>query len=313
MDTFTISLLDYIGRMDPLVTEADALICELENKIERIIRGGTPAAFPQEAIALCNSLFDLLSSNAECHAALKNLSESETTGRMNVAVRLHNKVRSFTHVAYAELKARTKACAAFFLYVLSKTSAKALCNIMRLLGRAGQETQQYSQKMAQQCCEATIQLYDTVNMEDFSRQLPPMELVDVKITIFQAYLDLASIITSSGTIGTERIRMSISGAMEIVQQLPDAKKTQFCRDVIILSSKLTVAGAVDDAVHLLHTALNCLDVLWNSASAPPMAGRGTIDVPSAAGIEDLLQLKIRAQLSLAYCFKELKYVPFRTI
>ena len=295
--------------MDPLVAEADAMIGELESKIERIIRGGTQSSFPQEAIALCNTLFELLSSNADCHTALKNLSESETTGRMNVAVRLHNKVRTFTHVNYAELKARTKACAAYFLYVLSKTSAKALCNIMRLLGRAGQETQEYSQKMAQQCCEATIQLYDTVNMEDFSRQLPPMELVDVKITIFQAYLDLANIVVSSDTGVLERVRLSISGAMEIVQQLPDAKKTQFCRDVIILGTKLIIShGAVEDAIYLLHTALNCVDVLWNSASAPSLAGRGTIDVPSAANIEHLLQLKIRAQLSLAYCFKELKYV-----
>ena len=301
--------------MDPLVAEADALIGELENKIERIIRGGTQSSFPQEAIALCNSLFELLSSNAACHAALKNLSESETTGRMNVAVRLHNKVRSFTNVALFELKARTKACAAYFLYVLSKSSAKALCNIMRLLGRACQETHQYSQTMAQQCCEATIQLYDTVNMEDFSRQLPPMELVDVKITIFQAYLDLANILTNSGTSDMERIRMSIAGAMEIVQQLPDTKKTQFCRDIILLGSKLTVAGAVEDAIYHFHTVLNCLDVLWNSASAPPVAGRAAtmIDAPSAADIEDLLQLKMRAQLSLAYCFKELKYVIFGII
>lgn len=289
--------------MEPL-PEVDALIGEMETIIERVIRGGG-ASNPIEATLKATQLFEMLS-NVQVRESFLKLTEAERNERMNVAVRLHNKVRTFTQVAYAELKARTKACAAFFLYVLNTENPKASVrtHIIRLLGRACQEIQPYSEITAHRCCEGAIKLYNPVNMEDFSRHLPPLELVDMKNTIFQAYIDQANLLVRNGDM--EQIRKSIAGANEIVQSLPDVKKMQFARELIQLGSQLSsMVGAVQDAAYLLQTATNCLDLLWSTASAPP-AARVAIDNPSPASLDELLTLKIKAQLGLAYCFKEMK-------
>ena len=289
--------------MEPL-REVDALIGELETIIERVIRGGG-ASNPMEATSKATQLFEMLS-DVQLGEAFLTLTETERNERMNVAVRLHNKVRAFTALAYSELKARTKACAAYFLYVLNRENPKASVrtHIIRLLGRACQEIQPYSEVIARQCCEGAIKLYNPVNISDFSRQLPPLELIDMKITIFQAYIDQANLLVRSGNM--EQIRISIAGAMEIVQSLPDVKKMQFARELIQLGSHLSsLTGAVQDAAYLLQTAINCLELLWSTASGPP-AARVAIDNPSPASLEELLPLKINAQLGLAYCFKEMK-------
>jgi len=293
--------MDALRGVGGVMATLDSCVKDLDGKIERIIRGGGHQAGNMSDInAAADALFDVLLEDTT-RQELKKLSDADATARTSVAVKLHNKVRSVAD-AFVEMRARTKCCAAMYLNVLCRPGAKAICICLKLLANAGSAVQPYSRKMAEECCRGCIVLFSAVNMDDLSRQMPPMELVDVKVAVFTAYLDYAGMLVQSKDM--DRLQQAVAGAMDLVQALPDGKKTRFVRELLNLGSSLTEGGTIAAATQLVQTASNCVDqLLANSGAAPAGGGRTAVDHAGTATREELTELKVRALLSLAHCYK----------
>ena len=176
----------------------DGLVSDVEKQIELIIRGGSIGGQNQSApiesrqlLNAASNLFDTLSSPL---LQQEYLDVQDKTARVNAAVRLHNKVRNLAPAAHAELRAIAKACAAWMLMLFNQPVPKSLCAVIKLLSRAGQETQPFSELISLACCKAAIKLWGRVSLQTLSQLMPPLEIQDIKIAVFQAYLDQADIL-----------------------------------------------------------------------------------------------------------------------
>lgn len=67
------------------------------------------------------------------------------------------------------------------------------------------------------------------------------------------------------TYNLSDIRGAISGAFDIVQSLPESLKVHFAEKIVTLGARLSVANAIDDAIHLLQIAVSCIDLLRGNA------------------------------------------------
>ena len=186
----------------------DSLLLTTEKQVELIIRGSsssrsTSSNQHEESLVTKNmyNLFEHLNSaslNRECSAVEdKNL-------RVTAAVRLHNKVRNLAPVAYAELRAVAKACSAWMLMLFNQPTPKSLCAVIKLLSRAGQETELYSESISLKCVTATIDLWSKISLHTLSRIMAQLELQDVKIAVFQAYLKKANILMTKKSVKHSR-------------------------------------------------------------------------------------------------------------
>ena len=186
----------------------DSLVSNAEKQIELIIRGGTVGGQNQpiqtesrQLLTAMRELFDTLSSPL---LQQEYTDTEDKTARVNAAVRLHNKVRNLAPVAHAELRAITKACAAWMLMLFNQPVPKSLCAVIKLLSRAGQETQPFSESIALACCKAAINLWGRVSLQTLSQMMPPLEIQDIKIAVFQAFLDQADILVRTDAMHTCR-------------------------------------------------------------------------------------------------------------
>jgi hypothetical protein len=123
----------------------DSIVGKLEKKIELIIRGGFTGgqnnSNQNENSMLLKTVRDLFD-HLTCPNSQREFFEVEDkTTRVNTAVRLHNKVRNLAPLIHTELRAIAKACAAWMLMIFNQPVPKSLCAVIKLLSRAGQETQ----------------------------------------------------------------------------------------------------------------------------------------------------------------------------
>lgn len=123
----------------------DNIVGKLEKQIELIIRGGFAGgqnnSNQNENSMLLKTVRDLFD-HLTCPTSQREFLEIEDkTTRVNAAVRLHNKVRNLAPLIHTELRAIAKACAAWMLMIFNQPVPKSLCAVIKLLSRAGQETQ----------------------------------------------------------------------------------------------------------------------------------------------------------------------------
>ena len=175
----------------------DNILPNVEKQIESIIRGGCVSGqIPQNQADhqfLLNDVRDLFNHLTSAVLAQEASCMEDKTARINAGVRLHNKVRNLAPTVHAELRAITKACAAWLLMLFNQPVPKSLCAVIKLLSRAGQETQPFAEEIALKCCTAATSLWTRVSLQTLSQIMPSLEVQDIKIAVFQAYLDKAAI------------------------------------------------------------------------------------------------------------------------
>jgi hypothetical protein len=217
---------------------------------------------------------------------------------------------------YVQLKAATKACSALMLMLFNNQPVpRAVCSIIKLLSRSGYEMQPYSSEVALRCSTAAIAMWRKLSIQALARTLSQLELDEVKVAIFQAFLDQADLLVARQTAaGAENdlVRSAVCGAMEVVQSLPDRLKLSFNDRVVQLGSALVTAGSMSDAIYLLQITVNNIDVLLRAVGTVRPANRSADGdsledgALSSKDVDDLYNLKIRALLSVAFAYKEMK-------
>lgn len=177
----------------------DSLVAKAEKNIELIIRGGSTSNLTDNGVLL-NTMRDLFDHLTSPTLEQKFTEAEDKTARVNIAVRLHNKVRNLAPAVHAELRAIAKACAAWMLMLFNQPVPKSLCAVIKLLSRAGQEMQPFSEAIALKCCGAATGLWTRISVQTLSQMMPPLELQDIKIAVFQAYLDWANILVRMNAV-----------------------------------------------------------------------------------------------------------------
>lgn len=249
----------------------------------------------------------------EAENLLTTVDDSEKAKQMKAAVRLHNKVRQQVH---AQLKATTKACSALMLMLFNNQPVpRAICSIIKLLSRSGYEMQPYAPEVALRCSASSIAMWRKLSVQALARTLSHLELDEVKVAVFQAFLDQADLLvqgTSNQKSGSGNeltsVRSAVCGAMEIVQSLPDRLKMSFIDRVVQLSAAVVNLNFMNDAIYLLQITLNNIDVLL-STIVPRRSADNEGNEDGSLGpkdIDDLYSLKIRALLSITFAYKEMK-------
>lgn len=116
----------------------------------------------------------------------------------------------------------------------------------------------------------------------------------------------------------EDIRRALSGAMELVQTLPLSLKLSFaCLALRLGHAVVEKGGLLLDAMHYFKIVLNTVDSgskMMKTNESIPLSDsdrRESGDVEKAAALSKseatIVEIRVKAQLSLAYCYKEIGY------
>jgi hypothetical protein len=185
-----------------------SVVAKVEKQVESIIRGGSvggqvipPQSGRFVVVEYVKELFEYLI--APSSQNYFNDAEDKAA-EVNNAVRLHNKVRNLSPVAHAELRAIAKACAAWMLMLFNQPVPKSVCAVIKLLSRAGQETQSFSDSISLKCCTAATDLWTRISIQILSQTMATLELQDIKVAVFQAYIDQAEILVRTNAIESLR-------------------------------------------------------------------------------------------------------------
>jgi hypothetical protein len=100
------------------------------------------------------------------------------------------------------------------------------------------------------------------------------------------------------------IRLAIAGAFNIVQSLPDGLKIHFAEQTVTLGARLSSFNIMNEAVYFLQIAVSSIDLLGRSIGTVAVRGIAEQGL-SLVDRDELRKLKIKAQLSLAFAFKEM--------
>jgi hypothetical protein len=57
--------------------------------------------------------------------------------------------------------------------------------------------QPFAESIALKCCMAATDLWSKISVDTLCQIMPPLELQDIKIAVFQAFLDRADILVNS--------------------------------------------------------------------------------------------------------------------
>ena len=186
----------------------DSLVLTVEKQIELIIRGNSNtrsiSSNQQEETLVTKNMYNLFEHLISALLNRESSAVEDKNQRVTAAVRLHNKVRNLAPIAYAELRAVAKACSAWMLLLFNQPTPKSLCAVIKLLSRAGQESEPYSEKVSLKCITATIDLWSKINLHSLSQIMAQLELQDVKIAVFQAYLKKANILMGKQVVNDLR-------------------------------------------------------------------------------------------------------------
>lgn len=289
-------------------------VIKLIKSVETLLRSGNVGGKDclGDMLRESQTLFEWFISQEALQEAVK-LNTATRTSHVSLAVKLHNKARNLTSATYAEIKPLLKAVSAAMLSVYSDKNPKIVAIILKLFSKAAQELQARcsTQQLAYQCCITAVQLWANNNSEyTLERVLPPIEYQEVKIAVFQTYMDTALL---SEQLGYDRsiARTTTSRAMEMVQSLPVVLKISFASQALLMGTNLTTPQTMSDATHYFSLALAAISSALLQQSC---GGRGEEDCgdggdDSNAAYEhkqELLKLRTQAQLSLAYAFMETK-------
>lgn len=231
-------------------------------KVEIIIRGSQNRNDNHELINLANNVFDIFSKeykstynnnkisnhdinfiddNTDFSNNSSNESKEVKDKYLQMAILLHNKARNLIQSTFLELRAILKAVSACILYNYSSPSTKSMIMCIKLLTRSGQELNIIrNQKERSFLCyiSATNIWSKQLNQSILSSSLAPIELQELKMSSFQAYLDIAIyltqdiIINSLNTNQKDKIKQSIMCALDLVQSLPSSNKLTFAESVM---------------------------------------------------------------------------------
>lgn len=192
-----------------------------------------------------------------------------------------------------EAKIYLKAAAAWMLTVYGGLKFKSLVACIRLHCRAAAELMLHFEsdsEAAVRSLRQAVENWGHVNNQALERMVSAAELEELRVCMFHCFVSQGRLLVRAR--GAPRdLQAAVAGAMELAQHLP-ALRLSFAQHAVDVGYYLAAQGFTMDGVGYFSRALTVLDLLEQSE-----------EVPS----EEREHLKIKANLSLAYLYSELKY------
>eukprot|EP01041_Mallomonas_annulata_P002114 gene2114-4130_t len=263
----------------------------------------------------------------------------------NTCVQLYNKVRTVQSERLNDIKVYLKASTAWILSNLSKGKelcVKSMCKNVKLFIKSGREfleLQHGDFHSSLLCLNQAVSMWTTLNNNSLEKSLSSMDLEELRLDIFHAYIDQSKLhrkLSSPTQKAIEAIRRSIYGALETLQMLPyelsKSLKLIFIKHVMETANELSYNGgddAVEEAIQLFKIVLETIDLTSKLQSETPLTNIFASNVITATGkgeiiggkinskqqqlsnqlspfMQDLQLLSIKVNFSLCYLFMENK-------
>lgn len=287
-----------------MLNQVDIII----QKVETLLRGGTPNTFGAELLDLARSLLSWLSSSSAIET-FANVSEETKAELIASAVKLHNKARNLAAQSLSEIRAILKACAGWILSACGGDKPKVLSVVITLLSKSGQEIIEGGKdgEIGVACLNRANQVWSRATSLAIQKDISPIDWQDMKMAIFWANLEKASLLAKVGD--AENVRRAISAATEIVQTLPPRLKLTFADRVYQLALQAsTQSHMTEEAVHYSKTALNAVDsAMLPYAPVDSIDVEGTaVDCVSLSSAVEVKRLRLNIQLSLVFLYLQNK-------
>jgi hypothetical protein len=281
-------------------------IVRIIQQLEIIIRNGATGVDSKENADLLHEAYKLCIwySRDDPATLLGGMDSENIANHVSFAVKLHNKARNLTAPLHAELRTILKAAAAWMLSVYSDKTPKISSVIIKLLSKASQEITLLNNKedLSLKAANAAIAAWLSSNQIAMQKLLAPIEMQEIKISVFNAYIEKAKI-SSVLRYDNDVTRCAAAAALEIAQTLPAAFKICFADHAMRLGYDAASSTAtMDDAIHFFRLSLNSLSGARSieSISSIPDDNETLMMSP------EIIKMRIKIQLSLAYALTETK-------
>lgn len=277
-------------------------------KVEQLLRGGGAAG--SVATELRKEAVELLSwySSTAAIDEFEDSSDSTKSEMLALAVKLHNKARNLTSQAHGTIRTCLKATAAWMLSIYGGDKSKVLSAVTSILSKSGEELASMDEfaEPALKCLSGTILYWNRASALSLHTALSPVELQDMKLSVFWASLEKAKLLWSR-TGAVDEVRKTISVAAELMQTLPSRTKLSFAERVATIAKDMAQkSDHVQDSIHMFKMALNGVDsallpVVHVVSEAEGDGVEGRQVPPVEARI-----LRLNVQLSLAFLYMQAK-------
>lgn len=153
-----------------------------------------------------------------------------------------------------------------------------------------------------------------INEQHIERILCPVDLEELRLAIFRAYLDQIILFRTLTPTNLDAIRKSSVCAMELMMHLPPTESTLYAKHVIAIAKHmLNNNNNTEEALHYFKIALHCLQTLskniQSSSIKKSIRDDGATAIDTSDSKVDQIEVNaliIKTQLGLAFCFRELK-------
>jgi hypothetical protein len=290
---------------------------ELSRHVETIIRGSASslAKHARDSILeVGTNLFSAISSE-NFTAIYSKLEILESELYTTAAVKLHNKARNLTNESFHDIRGLLRGVAAWILIYFSKSSSAGKCTIIKLLSKSNQDLQQFEnfRNFALKCCVGVAKMWSELNQYALNKQIPQIELQEVKVAVFQAYLDVVKLSDDDLDVCN-----SISKARDMVQSMSKNLKVTFSDYVVQYATKCAEKKHYNDAIKYFNIALQTVQLILSLhhrrneqiTSSTTLEKKFDLDDSEAnfdiLDYQAILKSKLAIELSLAFSFNEIK-------
>jgi hypothetical protein len=150
-----------------------------------------------------------------------------------------------------------------------------------------------------------ISCWSLLNAQALQQILPPPDLEALNFLMFTALLDYIKLLRT-GKSNEEEIRRCIGAAIEILQYIPSSRYL-FCRHVLEIGQDLAMRfGSYEDGMHYMRIVLSTLLAIETHPGVSSAQEVVRSDNEEEGRLHQVAEIRIKALLTMAYCYQELK-------
>lgn len=266
-------------------------------RIEVLLRNGT-AKLPEKDYESLKedaySLYNMFQESGQYSNGVKAMSETERNRLLDLAVKLHNKCRNLSS-SHLEVRAILRASCAWMFATFGDRHYRVSIIVMKLMRKSGDDMHLVgNSKYALECWVAASNLWHYIKSTPSIDQLPPLEVQDLKLSIFNCYL---GILKTKGQEGdrknTQEALANLQAAMELLPFVSFTNRIGLAQVLVSIASTFAVSKELqNDAINMYNKCVEILD-----ASKLNDYGES-----SAEAKYKVNNLRLRCFLSMAYLY-----------
>jgi hypothetical protein len=267
--------------------------------VEVLIRGGIQSKLDSEKEIIIELGLQTLNwvSSCEINEFANSCNQTEKDEYVNLAIKLHNKVRNLSSDSYKVTQTILKACSAWTLLAFSQMKPAGIGMMIKLFSRVSNDAQHIDklQNHILSSCQQVTSLWGKLDLESLSESMAPLELQELKTAAFHSFLDCANY-----SKNIEETRKALLGALDLVQSLPLGLKLSFVNTSMKVGSALANASSFQDSIQIFKISLQIIGSI--------LSLKITNHESMMFDRENIMKAKVKCLLSIIYSYTETKYV-----